>query len=204
VHYLTGPENEHFVTANEIHIPVGRPVDIELQSGDVVHSFWVPALHGKVELIPGVTNYIRIEADRPGSYQGQCAEFCGAQHAHMRLLVVADSPQTYAAWHQHMLSPAAIPQGVDAQHGEAVYMNAACTFCHTIGGTPSQGKVAPDLTHLASRQYIAANTYRNDTADLEAWVTHAQSMKPGVLMPNLTSFNGVDLRDLVAYLDQLK
>ena len=204
VHYLTGPADQHFVTANEIHIPVGKPIDIAVQSADVVHSFWVPALHGKVQMIPGLTNYIRIEADEPGSYKGECANFCGQQHAHMRLLVVADPPEKYQAWRRDQISPADPPHGADAQHGEQVFMNAACTFCHTINGTDAQGKVAPDLTHLASRQYIAANSYGNDTADLEAWVTHAQSLKPGCLMPNITRFNGVDLRDMVDYLRELK
>lgn len=114
VHYLTGPTSQHFVTANEIHIPVGRPVDIELQSADVIHSFWVPTLHGKVELIPGVTNYIRIEASQAGRYEGECAEFCGEQHARMRLLVVADPPQAFEEWREHSLSPAAAPRGADA------------------------------------------------------------------------------------------
>ena len=204
VHYLTGPADQHFVTANEIHIPVGKPIDIAVQSADVVHSFWVPALHGKVQMIPGLTNYIRLEADKPGVYTGECANFCGQQHAHMRLLVVADPPDAYQAWRRDQISPADPPRDADAQHGEQVFMNAACTFCHTINGTDSQGKVAPDLTHLASRRYIAANSYGNDEADLEAWVTHAQSLKPGCLMPNITRFNGVDLRDMVDYLRELK
>lgn len=203
VHYLSGGVSEHFITANEIHIPTGKPIDVLLRTADVIHSFWVPALHGKVEMIPGQPNYIRIEASRPGNYVGECGEYCGEQHAHMRLLVVAQPPAEYEAWHLHQLQPAAEPQTMEAMHGRDVFNQAACALCHTVRGTVAQGKVAPDLTHIGSRQEIAANTYRNDKADLEAWVTHAQSLKPGAEMPNVTEFNGADLRALVAYLQQL-
>jgi cytochrome c oxidase subunit 2 len=204
VHYIGGAPDTQFVTANEIHIPVGQPVDVELLSADVIHSFWVPALHGKMDLIPGQTNFIRIEASHPGDFKGQCAVFCGEEHADMRLLVIAQPPDEYRAWFNNQLQPAAAPQGQEAVHGEQVFDDAACALCHTIRGTAAEGKVAPDLTHLASRQLIAADTYKNDTADLEAWITHAQSLKPGCLMPDLTVFNGTDLRALTAYLRQLK
>ena len=204
VHYLSGGPSEEFVTANEIHIPTGRPIDIVLETHDVIHSFWVPALHGKVDLIPGQPNYIRVEANQIGEFPGQCGEFCGMQHAHMRLLVVAQSPEGYEAWRQAQLKPAAVPQTQEALHGEDVFNNAACALCHTVRGTVAQGLVAPDLTHLASRKMIAANTYVNDTANLEAWIVHAQSLKPGVEMPNVTAFDGTDTRALVAYLQGLK
>lgn len=204
VHYLTGGPSAHFTTANEIHIPVGQPVDIELETQDVIHSFWVPALHGKVELIPGQPNFIRVQADHPGSFQGQCGEFCGQQHAHMRLLVVAQSPDEYEAWWNQELKPAAEPQNEEALHGRDVFQQTACALCHTVRGTLAQGKVAPDLTHLATRKYIAANTYKNNKANLEAWVTHAQSLKAGAEMPDLTEYKGTDLRALVAYLQELK
>lgn len=201
--YVGTPADRQFVTANEIHIPVGRPVDVELISQDVIHSFWVPVLHGKVDLIPGQDNYIRIQADQPGTYHGQCAEYCGEQHAHMGLLVVAQSEQDYQAWFNQQLEPAAQPTAEDAMHGHDVFMGAACVLCHTIRGTEAHGAVAPDLTHLASRQELASNSFPNDKADLEAWITHAQSMKPGAEMPDLAEFNGPDLRALVAYLQQL-
>jgi len=204
LHYLEGGPSDQFISANEIHIPVGRPIDIELETADVIHSFWIPALHGKVEMIPGQPNFIRLQADRPGSYPGECGEMCGEQHAHMRLLVVAQSPKEYEAWRNSQLKPAAEPQTEEAMHGRDVFNNAACALCHEIRGTVAQGKVAPDLTHMASRQFIAANSYVNNEANLEAWVTHAQSLKPGALMPNLSAFNGTDLRALVAYLRQLK
>jgi cytochrome c oxidase subunit II len=204
VQYIgAGPAN-HFTTANEIHIPVGRPVDILLVTRDVIHSFWVPALHGKVDEIPGQPNYIRVQANHAGSFEGQCGEYCGEQHAHMRLLVVAQPPDEYQAWLNAQLKPAAEPQDSEALHGRDVFNNAACALCHTVRGTIAQGKVAPDLTHLASRQNIAANTYKNDEANLEAWITHAQSLKPGCEMPNITAFNGRDIRALTRYLRELK
>jgi len=204
VQYLDGPLDEHFTTANEIHIPARQPVTIELKSADVIHAFWVPNLHGKVDMIPGHVNFIRIEANHPGNFVGQCAEYCGEEHALMRLLVVAQGPHDYAAWRQQMLKPADAPATPEAVAGENLFLSGPCAMCHTVRGTVAGGRVAPDLTHLASRQYIAANVYPNKTAYLESWVTHAQSLKPDSLMPDITMFNGVQLRELVAYLQQLK
>ncbi|HEX5412610.1 MAG TPA: cytochrome c oxidase subunit II [Terriglobia bacterium] len=203
VHYLSKSTDQEFTTASEIHIPTGRPVDIELKSADVIHSFWIPALHGKVQLVPGLTNYVRVEATRPGDFQGECAVYCGEQHAHMRLLVVAQSPKEYAAWRSQQLKPAATPQTPEAQQGETVFTGSACALCHTVRGTEAQGTLGPDLTHLAGRKYIASDSYINNIANLEAWITHAQSLKPGALMPNLTMYTGKDLQELVAYLQQL-
>ena len=204
VTYLREPADQQFTTANEIHIPVGKNIDIELETADVIHSFWVPTMHGKVDLIPGQRNYIRIEANHPGVYSGQCAEYCGEQHAHMLLLVVAQPEKEYEAWYSQQVQPADTPTTPEALHGEDVFMGAACALCHEIRGTQAHGLVAPDLTHLASRRRIGANSWANDTANLEAWVTHAQSFKPGSEMPDLTAFNGKDTRALVAYLQQLK
>ena len=202
--YLGENITQQFKTANELHIPVGQPVDIELDSQDVIHSFWVPQLHGKVDLVPGMKNYIRIQADQPGTYGGTCAEYCGAQHAKMRLLVVAQSPDEYAAWLEGQRKDSSLPAGPEATHGQQIFLNGPCANCHRIAGTLAGGTVAPDLTHIASRQRIAANTYPNDKAHLSAWVTQAQSLKPQCQMPNLTQFKGTELRDLVAYLQQLK
>ena len=204
VTYLQGDYPQHFSTANEIHIPVGQPVNIELESADVIHSFWVPSLHGKVDAVPHWTNYIRIEADHAGTFRGSCAEYCGAQHAHMGLTVVAQDPSDYAAWREGQIKVAALPQGDEAKRGAMLFQSGPCANCHSIRGTPAGGHVAPDLTHLASRGTIAAHSFPNDTAHLEAWVTHAQSLKPKSAMPDLTQFNGQQLRDLVAYLQQLK
>lgn len=204
VHYLDGPPDMQFTTANEIHIPAGKPVTIELESADVIHAFWVPTLHGKVDMIPGHPNFIRIEASHPGNFAGECAEYCGEQHAHMRLLVVAQDPDEYQAWTQQQVKPAVEPTTPDAIAGEQIFLAGPCSMCHEIRGTLAGGSVAPDLTHLAGRQFIGADSFPNNSAYLEAWITHAQSLKPGALMPNLTQFTGVQLQDLVAYLQQLK
>lgn len=204
VRYLGKTPDMGFTTANEIHIPVNHPVNIELESHDVIHSFWIPALHGKVDLIPDHPNYIRLEASRAGDYQGQCAEYCGAEHALMRLLVVAQPMDQYNAWLNAQRLPGRTPTTPEAIAGQQVFLAGPCTLCHTVRGTLAGGTVAPDLTHIASRRYIAANVYPNNNAYLEAWVTHAQSFKPECQMPDLTSFSGKQLRDLVAYLRQLQ
>jgi cytochrome c oxidase subunit 2 len=204
VHYLDGPLQDHFVTANEIHIPAGRAVDIDLTSDDVIHSFWVPSLHGKVDLIPGQMNRIRIEATKPGYYRGQCAEFCGAEHARMILMVIADAPDKFTQWLAHERQPGLAPVTDQQIAGQKVFMSGACSLCHMIDGTLAAGTVGPNLTHIGSRQRIAANLLTNNTANLSAWVTHARSLKPAVVMPNMTEFTGDQLRDLVAYLQSLK
>jgi cytochrome c oxidase subunit 2 len=204
VHYLNDSADQEVTTANEIHIPINRPINIQLESHDVMHSFWIPALHGKVDLIPGHTNFVRIEASQPGNFAGQCAEYCGAEHARMRLLVVAQPAEEYAAWLDQQRKPASEPVSADAIAGEQTFLAGPCIMCHQIRGTAAGGRVAPDLTHFASRQYIAANFYPNNNAYLEAWITHAQALKPEAEMPDLTQFSGEELRDMVAYLRQLK
>jgi cytochrome c oxidase subunit 2 len=204
VHYLNKQPSLQVVTANEIHIPVGQPVVVELKSDDVIHSFWVPALHGKVDLIPGHTNFVVLEASQPGAYEGQCAQYCGAQHALMRLLVVAQPPAEYQAWIAQQRMPGAEPTTPEAIAGKQVFLNGPCILCHAVRGTLAGGRVAPDLTHIGSRRLIGANSFPNNKAYLEAWITHAQSLKPECKMPNFTQFSGVQLREMVAYLDQLK
>jgi cytochrome c oxidase subunit 2 len=199
-----GRPDEEVSLPTEIHIPVGKPMTIEVQSADVMHSFWVPKLQGKIDLVPGLRNYEVLEAVEPGTYLGQCASYCGEQHANMKLRVIAQQPRAYAAWLAHQRAPAAAPDSPEAIRGEEVFMTGACSLCHTIRGTPARGTVGPDLTHLASRQTIAGGMLPNDTADLEAWVTHAQSLKPGTPMPNLPEFRGSDLRALVTYLQTLR
>lgn len=204
VQYLGDNPTDLVTTANEIHIPTGQPVTIELQSRDVIHSFWVPRLHGKVDLIPGMVNHIRIQADEPGVYDGQCAEFCGAEHAKMRLLVVAETPEKYAEWIKHEAAHAAQPTEALAVKGQALFETKACALCHTVRGTHALGTVGPDLTHLASRRGLAANSLPNSHAYLAAWITRAQSLKPEAQMPNLTDFTGEELTAISAYLQQLK
>ena len=193
-----------FPTANEIHIPAGRPVTIELKSADVIHSFWIPELHGKVDLIPGRANTIVIEADVPGRYEGQCAEYCGEQHALMRVAVVADDDATYQAWLFKESQPALLPKSEPAITGLQVFEQKACGVCHTIRGTRALATIGPDLTHVAGRAEIAGNAIPNTHAYLTAWVVRAQTLKPDSLMPNLDQLTGDELTSLVAYLRTLR
>lgn len=204
IHYLNDDPSKAFITANELHLPAGIPVNIEVRTADVMHSFWIPALNGKVDLIPGQPNYIRMMASQPGVYRGQCAEFCGDEHALMRLLAVVQKPSDYNAWLAEQLKPGAQPTTQEAKEGEQVFLSGPCSMCHTVRGTTAGGSVAPDLTHIGSRRMIASDVYPNNDAYLEAWITHAQSLKPDSLMPDLPDFTGEQLTDLVAYLRQLK
>ena len=204
IEYLNADKSKQVTTANELHLPAHRPVNIEVITADVMHSLWIPALHGKVDLIPGHPNYIRLEASEAGEYVGQCAEFCGAQHAHMRLLAVAQEPEEYESWLDQQRQPGAEPTSPEAIAGQQTFLAGPCSMCHQVRGTVAGGRVAPDLTHVGSREYLAANSFPNDDAYLEAWVTHAQSLKPEAQMPDLTQFSGAQLRDLVAYLRQLQ
>jgi cytochrome c oxidase subunit 2 len=178
-------------------------VDIALATADVIHSFWVPPLHGKVDLVPGMVNHIRIQADQPGRYPGECAEYCGMQHANMKLYVVAEPPERFERWLEAQRRPANPPDTDQARAGQQVVVEGACALCHTVRGTPALGTVGPDLTHLASRQTIAGGMLPNNIANLHAWVTHAQSLKPGAEMPDLNQFTGDQLHALVAYLRTL-
>jgi cytochrome c oxidase subunit 2 len=188
----------------ELHIPVGKPVDIELETRDVIHSFWIPKLQGKVDLVPGRVNRVRIMADEPGVYRGECAEFCGVQHAHMRIEIVADQPAFYEAWLAAQRAPAREPSDTQLGHGRDVFLSSACALCHTIRGTDAHGLVGPDLTHVGGRARIAGGSLENNTANLEAWIVDAQSLKPGAQMPSLRQLPGADLRALVAYLQSLR
>ena len=189
--------------ANELHIPVGRPVRVKLISRDVIHSFWVPNLGGKKDLIPGHDNETWIRADRPGIYRGQCAEFCGLEHAKMSLFVVAEPPEQFAAWVQRQRSPAPLPSDSLLARGKAVFESSRCALCHTVAATTAVGKIGPDLSHVASRLTIAAGTLRNTTANLTAWILDPQTLKPGAQMPG-TALAAPDLRALVAYLETLR
>lgn len=192
----------NFVTANEIHIPVGQPVKIALQSADVVHAFWVPRLAGKTQAIPGQTNEQWIEADEPGVYRGQCSQFCGAQHAHMAFEVVAQSPAEFAAWRAAQAhGQAAQPASADALAGKRLF-GERCAGCHAIRGTDAQGVQGPDLTHLISRRLIAAGTLTNTPAHQLDWIEHAQQIKPDSLMPDI-ALSVADAAALSAYLSTL-
>ena len=203
VEYVDTNPSRTVVTANELHIPVGRPVQIELVSGDVIHSFWVPALHGKRDLVPGLKNRLYLQADRPGVYRGACAEFCGHQHAKMAFLVVAEAPAEFASWYEGQLSEASPPTDSVRARGLATFEGKACALCHGIRGTDAAGTVGPDLTHLASRRTIAAGSLPNTRGHLGGWIIDPQSLKPGTRMPpnNLTAS---ELNSLLAYLEGLK
>ena len=191
------------ITANEIHIPVGRPVLINTDSQDVIHSFWVPSLHGKRDLVPGNPSAIWIQADRPGRFERQCAEFCGLQHAHMRLLVIAEPEEQYQAWLDAQRQAAVAPSEPLAQRGLHVFETGPCALCHSVRGTEASGQVAPDLTHFASRRTIAAGTLPNSAGHLAAWIVDPQHIKPGNAMP-ANSLSPEDLQGLLAYLGGLQ
>jgi cytochrome c oxidase subunit II len=173
------------VTANEIHIPVRTRVDVLASTADVLHSFWVPELNRKIDMINARTNRVLLVADRPGVYRGQCAELCGLQHAHMALKVIAEPAGRFRRWLANMAAPAAPPRGGAAQRGQQVFLAEQCASCHTIRGTAANGRVGPDLTHVASRRTLAALTIPNTRANLVAWIRDPQRIKPGNKMPAL-------------------
>ena len=182
--YLDADPSRIFTTANELHIPVGQPVRFRLIGADVIHSFWIPQLGGKTDAIPGQTNIAWLEARAPGQYRGQCAEYCGAQHAHMALLAYADPPQDFSAWWAAQLKPAAPPANEEARQGASGFLT-RCGACHTLRGTAAGGKLGPDLTHLMSRKTLAAGTLPNTIAYLSGWISNPQTVKPDAQMPNL-------------------
>lgn len=190
-------------TADEIHIPVGRPVAIDLLSNDVIHSLWIPNLQGKIDLIPGRLNQLWLQADTPGVFRAQCAEYCGLQHAHMALVVIADMPDTFERWLTANRAPAVQPTTPAQQHGEQVFERGPCAMCHSITGTSAGGRTAPDLTHFASRSTIGAGTLPNSPGNLAGWIADPQHIKPGNRMP-APGLSDQELLDVVAYLESLK
>jgi cytochrome c oxidase subunit 2 len=185
VRYRDPVPGRSFTTANELHLPVGRRVELRLTSTDVIHSFWVPELHGKTDLIPGRENVAWIEADRPGVYGGQCAEFCGIQHAHMGLLVVAQPPEEYERWAARQREPVAVPGDSASRLAQATFLGSACPLCHAVRGTPAGGNLGPDLTHVAGRRTLAAGLLPNTPGHLGGWISNPQALKPGSRMPRL-------------------
>lgn len=205
------------ITANEIHIPVGERVELQVNSSDVIHSFWVPELSGKMDMIPGRSNSIWLEADEPGIYWGQCSEYCGEQHAKMRFVVVAHQPEEFSGWisaQQETAEPPTLPTAKTDEpplveesevlaRGREVFMSSSCVYCHAINGTAAAGEVGPDLTHLASRETLAAGVLPNDRGNLAGWILNPQSIKPGALMPG-TDLDGDELQALLTYLESLE
>jgi cytochrome c oxidase subunit 2 len=195
--------DRNFITANEIHIPVGRMIRIELSAADVIHSFWVPNLAGKQDLIPGRDNVLTLMADRPGVFRGQCAEFCGLQHAHMALLVVAETPDDFEVWRDGQTRDANKTTTEEEERGRRFLSSQACAGCHTVRGTEAAGTIGPDLTHLASRRYIAAGQLPLTRGSLAAWIADPQTIKPGAMMP-LVPMSPDDLIAVSAYLARLR
>jgi cytochrome c oxidase subunit II len=195
-------EGSAATTANEIHIPVGVPVRFRLQTDDVIHSFWVPQLQAKTDMIPGKTNVTWLEADEPGRYRGQCAEYCGLQHANMIFYIVAEDRSAFESWLQSNSQPAETPATATASRGMDVFMSSTCVGCHTIRGTEANSDIGPDLTHLASRETIAAGVLDNNRGNLASWILDPQSVKPGAVMPP-TDLSSDDLEALLTYLEQL-
>src|SRR5436305_6634365 len=203
VQYPSPQADQTITTANEIHIPVGRPVVILTSSADVIHSFWAPSINGKRDLLPGYSSAFWIQIDQPGVYHGQCAEFCGMQHAHMGFSIIAEHDDAFEAWKAQQLKPAKDPTDTEAVHGREVFLTHACVMCHTIRGTDAGSRFGPDLTHIASRGMIAAETLPNTRGALAGWIVDPQSTKPGSQMA-ANPLPPDDLNALIAYLQSLQ
>lgn len=192
------------VTANEIHIPVGTPVELRLRTADVIHSFWAPQLMPKIDLLPKRVNKTWIQADKVGRYRGQCAEYCGAEHAHMAFAVVVQPKQEFQAWLDKEAQPAAAPDTTEERRGREVLTSSTCGTCHTVRGTTADGDVGPDLTHVGSRAMLAGETIPNDVGHMSGWVSNSQTVKPGNLMPPQQQLSPDELHAVVTYLQSLK
>lgn len=202
VAYLDDRGREVLQDANEVHIPTGRPVVFELDSADVIHSFWVPRLGGKKDMIPGRRNLLRLQADAPGAYGSQCAEYCGGPHALMGLVVVAHPPAEFEAWRARQARPA--PASAAALPGAAVFADSGCGACHTVRGTAANGLAGPDLTHVGARRTLGAGVLPNNQGALAGWIADGQAIKPGNRMPAYPVLTGQELRAVAAYLESLK
>jgi cytochrome c oxidase subunit II len=203
VQYEDPQPSEIMTTANEIHVPVGKPVKLELQSSDVIHSFWVPNIHGKKDLVPGHPTTTWFTARRIGEYRGQCAEYCGEQHAHMRLVFVAESADAFSNWLAAQKKSGVEPMSDSQRRGRDVFLASQCVMCHTIQGTKARATLGPDLTHIAARKMIAAGELPNNRGYLAGWILNASALKPGVRMPP-NQLSSDDLNALLDYLESLK
>jgi cytochrome c oxidase subunit 2 len=204
VRYLDRQGRAEFSSANEIRIPTGEPVRLVLKSADVIHSFWVPSLAGKLDMLPGRTNVLDIRAERAGVYRGQCAEYCGAQHTRMALLVVAQPPEEFARWRAAEREPAARSEIPFLARGRELFVRAGCGACHTVRGIAADGELGPDLTHVGGRRTIGAGQFPTNVGTLAGWISSSQHLKPGNRMPSFDVFTGEELRALAAYLESLK
>jgi cytochrome c oxidase subunit 2 len=191
------------LTANEIHIPVGRKLLVRMESADVIHNFWVPALARKIQMIPGQTNHIWLEANLPGKYEGSCVEYCGVEHSWMRFYVIAESPAAFDAWLAHQKNSATLPTGDPAQAGLKLFQTMTCINCHSIGGVSVAASAAPDLTHVASRQTLGGGVLSGTETNLARWLKNPQAIKPGCFMPDL-KLTEAQVTAMVNYLETLK
>jgi cytochrome c oxidase subunit 2 len=204
VHYLDAEGRTSAASANEIRMPTGAPVEFVLKTRDVIHSFWVPSLGGKLDMVPGLVNVLRLQADRPGVYRGQCAEYCGAQHAQMAFHVVAETPQAFDRWLTNERDNALSPASAFLQTGRTLFLSTGCGACHAIRGTEAVGVIGPDLTHVGSRRSIGAGMYPTNAGTLAGWIASAQHLKPGNKMPSFDMLRGEELRAIAVYLESLK
>jgi cytochrome c oxidase subunit 2 len=203
VEYLNPDPSLRVTTANELHVPVGRPIAIKLKSADVIHSFWVPNLHGKMDLVPGRENMTWLSVENPGVFRGQCAEYCGLQHAHMAFSVIAEPSDQFEQWIVAQRKPAPAASTPEQVRGEQVVETGPCAMCHTVRGTDAGGRTAPDLTHFATRSTIGAGTAPNTRGYLAGWIANPQHLKPGNKMP-ATGLSPDDLQAVLAYLETLR
>jgi cytochrome c oxidase subunit 2 len=204
VAYLDEGGRRWLVDANELHVPVGRPVEIELVSADVIHSFWVPQLSGKLDMIPGQRNLLRLQADRPGVFGGQCTEYCGGPHALMGFVVVAHAPADYARWVAQRQAPPPPPATASARRGAALFASAGCAACHRVAGTAANGLAGPDLTYVGARRTLGAGILPHNRGTLIGWIGNSQAIKPGNRMPPYPVLSGAELQALADYLEGLK
>lgn len=205
VRYLGTQPSEVFETANELHIPIGVPVELRLRSEDVIHSFWVPGLHGKMDLVPGRINVMTLQADHAGIWRGQCAEFCGLQHTKMAFTVIAESAAAFEQWRRHQRASEATPDSSDANllAGRANFMQSGCAACHTVRGSNAGGRLGPDLTHISSRLTLAAGSFPNSTENMLRWISDPQRHKPGSAMPTVP-LTAQQLQLVAQYLSTLR
>lgn len=204
VAYLGPDGGEVLHDANELHIPVGKTVALELDANDVIHSFWVPELAGKEDMIPGRRNVLHLSADRPGVYAGQCAEFCGGPHALMGFKVIVHAPHDFDAWRKRRAANPPPPRDQLALRGAALVLELGCAACHMVRGTAANGQAGPDLTYVGARRSLGAGILPNNRGTLAGWVSKSQSIKPGNRMPNYDMIAAADLQAIAAYLEQLR
>jgi cytochrome c oxidase subunit 2 len=198
------PDGEPIVLANEIRLPVGEPVEFQLESPDVIHSFWIPSLGGKIDMIPGRVTRLALTPTRTGVFRGACAEYCGTSHALMSFYVVVEEKEAFDRWLAHQQAPALTPTATVAARGQELFLANGCGACHTIRGTPANGVVGPDLTHVGGRLSVGAGILPNDIQAIVRWIARTEHTKPGVLMPHFGMLPEEELQAMAVYLKGLE